>query len=240
MDAAYAEAYPQLYRQHWWWRVREGILIAKLQQLFQRRTATARILDVGCGAGLFFDALERFGHVQGIESDSLSAARSGRWATSITVGQLDDRYTPSEPFDLILMLDLLEHLDEPVAPLRRASEILGPTGLILITVPAFNWLWTEHDEMNHHVRRYTREEIRGLIGDAGLTIVDVGFMFQSLVVAKLWVRMKEAIVGPHHRVPRVPWRWLNRGLQTWYRIEYAIAGRFPFGGSLMVVVGHRK
>ena len=69
MDARYAQAYPDLYRRHWWWRVREEILIRRIAALRDGQKG-ARILDVGCGAGLFFDALERFGEVEGIESDA--------------------------------------------------------------------------------------------------------------------------------------------------------------------------
>ena len=68
MDSVYAAAYPELYRKHWWWRVREEILLETVARLLAGQSR-ARILDVGCGAGLFFDALDRFGHVEGIESD---------------------------------------------------------------------------------------------------------------------------------------------------------------------------
>ena len=68
MDAQYAAAYPELYQRHWWWRVREEILLRNIRTILAG-TPEARILDVGCGAGLFFDELEQFGHVEGVESD---------------------------------------------------------------------------------------------------------------------------------------------------------------------------
>jgi len=75
MQSDYITAYSDLYRRHWWWRVREEILLKEVRQILGHRTG-ARILDIGCGAGLFFDALEVFGHVEGVESDAEGSERS--------------------------------------------------------------------------------------------------------------------------------------------------------------------
>ena len=93
MDTAYATAYADLYRNHWWWRTRETILLRKLADLIDR-ARPARILDVGCGAGLFFDALARFGHVEGIESDAALVAAEWTVARANPVGELDDSFRP--------------------------------------------------------------------------------------------------------------------------------------------------
>ena len=95
-----------------------------------------RILDVGCGAGLFFDALQHFGHVEGIESDSTMVSAAGKWRNRIRCDGLDEGYAPSAPFDVILMLDVLEHVIDPDVVLRRATRILSPTGRILINMPS--------------------------------------------------------------------------------------------------------
>src|SRR5688572_18240339 len=113
MDDAYAAAYPALYHAHWWWRVRERILLDAIAGLLSDRRGSAQILDVGCGAGLFFDALSRFGDVHGIESDAVAVQRSGRWRQRIRVGELDSSFTAVQPFDLVLMLDVLEHVSDP-------------------------------------------------------------------------------------------------------------------------------
>jgi SAM-dependent methyltransferase len=234
MDARYAAAYPALYRHHWWWRVREDILIQRIGALRQGRSE-ARILDVGCGAGLFFDALERFGHVEGIESDRAAIEQAGRWASRIRAGELDASYRPDAPFDLILMLDVLEHVRDPESLLRRAAALLTPPGRVLITVPAFGWLWTAHDDLNHHVRRYTARGMRALVARAGLVVEDSRYAFQSLVVPKLLVRLKEAVTSAAPRVPSIPPRAINEAARSWFRLEHAIAGRLPFGSSLVAV-----
>jgi SAM-dependent methyltransferase len=235
MDQEYAAAYARLYREHWWWRVREEILLKKIRHILGDRGPGARILDVGCGAGLFFDALERLGHVEGIESDVLAVERAGRWRSRIHVGRLDDSFQPSAGFDLILLLDVVEHVDRPAALLRRAASILNPTGRIVITVPAFNWLWTSHDELNHHVERYTAKEIREVMNGAGLTAIETSYLFQSLVLPKLLVRATEALTVRAARVPQIPSRAANIALQAWYRSEYMLAGGLPFGSSVLAI-----
>jgi SAM-dependent methyltransferase len=235
MEAQYAAVYAELYRNHWWWRAREEILLQKIRRVLLGATP-ARILDVGCGAALFFDALEQSGHVEGIDSDRAAVEASGKWRSRIVIGELDDSYTPESPFDLILLLDV----DNPDHVLRRAAEILTSSGRILITVPAFKWLWTAHDDMNHHLRRYTAREMRKAIGRAGLITLETGYMFQSLVVTKLLVKAREALTSRCPRVPGIPPPLLNNAVHAWFRAEYSLAGWLPFGGSLLAIAAPRS
>jgi 2-polyprenyl-3-methyl-5-hydroxy-6-metoxy-1,4-benzoquinol methylase len=235
MEAEYLAAYTRLYREHWWWRVRETIVLSKIRGLLKSPTSETRILDVGCGAGLFFGALEEFGRVQGIESDPVAVEMSGEARDRIHLGKLDETFTPEAPFDLILLLDVLEHVQQPGRVLRRAASILAPAGRVLVTVPAFDWLWTSHDELNHHVKRYSAAEVHKLLEEAGLTVLDARYLFQSLILPKLVLRAREAIGGSHVHVPRVPPPTMNSALERWYRSEHAIAGWLPFGSSVIAV-----
>jgi 2-polyprenyl-3-methyl-5-hydroxy-6-metoxy-1,4-benzoquinol methylase len=233
MKSEYIAAYKDLYQRHWWWRVREEILLKEVRQIL-RHTTPARILDVGCGAGLFFDALDPFGRVEGIESDRAAVEQSGRWRERIHLGDIET-YTSSGRFDLILMLDVLEHVDGPATMLRRAADLLAPNGQLLVTVPAFDALWTSHDDLNGHVKRYAANEVRRLMQAADLDVIGARYLFQSLTLPKLLVRAKEALIASPAVVPRVPPRLLNATLQTWFRCENAIAGSLPFGSSVMAV-----
>jgi len=226
--------YADLYRRHWWWRVRERILLDRIRTLLGDRAHDARILDVGCGAGLFFDALEQFGHVEGIESDPIAVEQSGRWRSRIHVGELET-FTADRPFDVILALDVVEHVRAPDIMLRHAARLLASNGRMVITTPAFDWLWTSHDRLNHHVKRYTAAEMRDLVRKAGLDPIDTQYLFQSLVVPKLLVRTKEALRPGAPSVPQIPAPTLNRALETWFRTENAIAGWLPFGSSVLAV-----
>jgi len=235
MDKAYATAYLSLYRNHWWWRTRETMLLRTLARLIDR-DRFARILDVGCGAGLFFDALAPFGHVEGIESDTALVQQSGKWRDRISMGELDDSFQPDSPFDTILMLDVLEHVANPEQMLGSARRILQPGGRIVITVPAFECLWTSHDDLNHHFRRYTARQLRRTIRDAGLLTESVSYMFQSLVVPKLFVRAVEAVKGSTPHIPRVPSPVVNSLLRKWFDAELRAFTWLPFGTSLIAVV----
>ena len=237
MESQYVDAYAALYREHWWWRVRERILLARIRQLAGTRAGSLRILDIGCGAGLFFDALSALGHVDGIESDAAAVSQSGRWRDRIHLGSLES-YNAVAPFDIILILDVVEHIEAPLSFLRRVPELLAPSGHVIVTVPAFEWLWTSHDDLNHHVRRYTTSELQRLVDGAGLQTLETRYLFQSLVIPKLAVRAKEAVLGSSAEVPRVPSKGANEALKIWYRFEEAIAGWLPFGGSAMALAVH--
>jgi 2-polyprenyl-3-methyl-5-hydroxy-6-metoxy-1,4-benzoquinol methylase len=234
MDTAYVAAYADLYRRHWWWRVRERILLDRIRELLGDRAPHARILDIGCGAGLFFDALEQFGHVEGIESDPIAVEQSGRWRTRIHAGDIET-FAPERPFDLVLALDVVEHVPNPEVMLSQGARFLARDGRMLITTPAFDWLWTSHDRLNHHVKRYTAGEMRDLVSAAGLTPIDTQYLFQSLILPKLIVRMRETLRPSVPSVPKVPPRALNRALETWFRVENDVAGWLPFGSSVMAV-----
>jgi SAM-dependent methyltransferase len=215
------------------------MLLRKISRLLAG-VSDPRILDVGCGAAMFFDALDTFGHVEGIESDAAAVDRSGRWRSRIFVGDLDEAYAPAAPFDLILMLDVLEHIANPGVVLARARQILRPDGRILITVPAFSWLWTSHDEMNHHVARYSTRALTEVVARSGLVALETGYLFQALVLPKLLVRAKESVFRDRPRVPRIPPRAINDIIQAWCRIEHRLAGRLPFGGSAFAVAARAE
>ena len=95
------------------------------------------ILDVGCGDGLLFDKLAPYGHVEGVEVDPLTVSADGPWRQRIHIGPFDESYRPERQFDLILMLDVLEHLPKPAAALQHAASLLSRDGVVLVTVPAF-------------------------------------------------------------------------------------------------------
>jgi 2-polyprenyl-3-methyl-5-hydroxy-6-metoxy-1,4-benzoquinol methylase len=235
MDARYAAIYPSLYRNHWWWRVRERMLVETLHELVA--TPPVRILDVGCGGGLFFNTLQQFGDVTGIEADASSVEASNPWKDRIICGELDESYLPSAPFDLILMFDVLEHVSNAGQLLRNAARILAQGGRIVVTVPAFQWLWTEHDDMNHHVKRYTAQDLRSVLSQSGLVVFETRYLFQSLILPKLAVRMTEVFRSRRPDVPTIPGRLLSAALQKWFWTEHKVLGRLPFGTSVLAIAG---
>ena len=236
MRTDYGEAYAELYRRHWWWRAREAMILDVLGHKHPCH-GWKRILDVGCGDGLFFDQLSQFGEVQGIEATEEVVSPSGPHRARIHIGPFDETFQPREQFSLILMLDVLEHIADPVAALRRAWGLLEPGGMLLITVPAFMLLWTNHDVLNHHFTRYTKSSFRHLARAAGVELESGIYLFHWLFPVKLLARIMEGLLGSRPAVPRVPPDWLNNLLFGLSRLEYRALHRamLPFGNSLMVL-----
>jgi SAM-dependent methyltransferase len=236
MDRDYSRRYRELYERHWWWRAREDVILATLDR-WKPAGGWDAILDVGCGDGLFFDALEPYGRVEGIEMDPSGIRGDGRWADRIRVAPFDETFQPLRKYALVLMLDVLEHFRDPAAALRRAVDLLEPEGTLILTVPAFPILWTSHDELNHHFARYTRKSLAELAAGARARLVESRYFFRWMAPAKLAVRVKEALTGAAPATPRIPPAWLNRLLYGLSRAEERLLGRLPapFGASLLAV-----
>jgi SAM-dependent methyltransferase len=240
MDAEYGKRYRDLYERHWWWRAREAALIETLKRL-KPSSGWPRILDVGCGDGLFFDQLLAFGHVEGVEPSGNLVDPAGVHRQRIHVRPFDETFRPPKPFSLILMLDVLEHLEDPVGALRHATRLLSPGGTVLITVPAFNLLWTNHDVINQHRTRYTKASFRRLAEQAELFVDEEHYWFQWTAPVKMAERTVEILLRREAVPPRVPPRLINAALYKWSRFEHLLLQRLkpPFGSSLMVI-GHGR
>jgi SAM-dependent methyltransferase len=237
VDTEYGRQYRRLYEEHWWWRAREAAIVGALRRL-RPPGGWPRVLDVGCGDGLFFGRLTEFGStIEGVEpsADLVSddPARPGR----IHVAPFDASFQPTAPYALILMLDVVEHLSDPAAALRHALSILAPGGTILITVPAFRLLWTRHDDLNHHVTRYTRASFKALARASGFTIRRAGYFFHWTFPVKLAQRAVEAVVRRPPAPPAIPPAVVNAALLGLSRAEHALPP-LPFGSSLMIIGGH--
>ena len=145
------------------------------------------------------------------------------------------RPTTDGAYDVVLLLDVLEHVQHPEALLRDSARLLAPRGALLVTVPAFDWLWTSHDDLNHHLKRYTAGEMRQLLQSVGLEVARTRYLFQSLVVPKLLVRAKERLTPSSASVPRIPAPLINSAIEGWFRAESRLAGGLPFSSSVLAV-----
>lgn len=242
MQADYAQAYRDLYYKHWWWRSREDLIVETLRALgLSGRRST--ILDVGCGDGLFFDRLSEFGVVEGVEPDVSLLHAEGPHRQSIHAVPFDDAFRPDRTYDVILMLDVLEHLRDPEGALKHALTLLAPGGTFVATLPAFNALWTSHDVINQHVTRYNRATFGRLAREAGLRVDTARYFFHWVAAVKLAAHVAErAMPGKSAapRLPRVPPPAINQLLYKVTRLEQGLLRRvaLPFGSSLLVVGGH--
>ncbi len=236
MDDAYVATYRDLYERHWWWRSREEHLVDLMRTMYPGRDDLA-IMDVGCGDGLFFDALLEFGTPEGIEPTAAMLSDRPKPGTIYEV-PLDEDFQPDKQYDLVLMLDVVEHIDDDLGFLRNAKRLLKPNGKMVITVPAFNLIWTAHDDLNHHKRRYTKSMMLSVANEAGLRVRSMKYFDQWTFPAKMAIRLKERLLpNPNPRPPEVPQEWLNTLLTRICRFEHKTVGRLPlgFGSSLLVI-----
>ena len=238
MDPIYASRYRELYEKHWWWRAREEKLCDELER-YLAGTSAKSILDVGCGDGLFFNRLRQFGNAEGVEPAADLVNPNGPNRARITVAPFDQSFQPRRKYDLILMLDVLEHLDAPEEAMRHALSLLESDGLLFITVPAFRLLWTNHDRLNEHRTRFTKASFTRLAISAGVKIVALRYFFFWLFPVKLAARIAEAILGRRPRIPRLPPSRINRFLYGLSRAEEkfgrSLSLNIPFGSSLLIV-----
>ncbi len=223
MDPRYAARYSELAASHWWWRTRDAMLIDEIRDLW-RGKRRGRILDVGCGDGRLFPKLDEFGAVEGIEPDPSTLGTKAKSDRHIHNAPFREPLPIVGEFDLILMLDVLEHLEDPVESLSLARTLLAPEGVVLITVPALPILWTRHDQLNHHRLRYTRRELRRQLALAGMSVLQIRYEFHTLALAKLMVRLLESFDRREPIVPRVPARPINWVAGVCSRLE-AVACR---------------
>jgi SAM-dependent methyltransferase len=240
MDTSYARRYRQLYLEHWWWRARERFLLSELRRV--GLSGPERILDVGCGDGLIFDCLRDFGHVEGVEPDVSLVDDHGPHRDRIHVRRFDESFRCAEPFTLVLFLDVLEHLEDPVGALRHAASLLAPTGRLIITVPAFNAAWTRHDAVNHHRTRYTRRTLTRVVELAGLQVLRDRYWFQWTFFVRVVQSRLERGLRYRVRDVRVPGRMVNDLLRRVCLLERFLLGPFnpPFGTSLYALCAHRR
>jgi SAM-dependent methyltransferase len=194
MDAHEHERLARFEEWYWWHRGRRAIV----QRILARYApAGARILDVGCGTGATTLGLRRSGAVFGLDvgRTALEIAR-GR---GLDVVQGSAAGLPARPaaFDLVLALDVLEHLEDDVAAAREMRAALRPGGFLVATVPAYPFLWSGHDEALGHRRRYVRREIAALLARAGFEILLCAYVMGSILPAAVVVRLYE--------------RWVRRG-----------------------------
>jgi SAM-dependent methyltransferase len=225
---------------HWWYRGRRQVIERAIAAL--DLPTGGRILDAGCGSGRNMVELSRRGVVTGVElSDTSVALARERGAGEVISGSVLEMPFADDSFDLATCLDVIEHLEDDLAALRELRRVVAPDGSLLVTVPAYQWLWSGHDEINHHFRRYTRSSLQRTAEQAGWRQVRATYFNSLLLPVAVLLRVLERF----SRKPTessldlwVPPRPLNRLLECPLLLEASLIGRgwrIPAGLSLLAV-----
>ncbi len=223
---------------HWWYTARRAILSDAIARL-ARPPADGRVLEVGCGTGHNLAMLGRFGRVDALELDAparaLAAERLGRPVGDAPLPALDG--VERGAYDLVALLDVLEHVEDDEAALMGVAGCLAPGGAVLLTVPANPWMWTVHDEHHHHHRRYTARSLANVIRCAGLRVDALTHFNTLLFPAIAGTRALGRVRGQETSDDLMPGATVNRVLEGVFAAERHLVGRvlLPFGVSLLAV-----
>lgn len=227
---------------HWWFKGRRRIVASLLHSLLGDRK-DLKLLEIGCGTGGMLPILAVHGRVTGIDpaEDAIrySRQRHGGRAELLRV-DFPAEVPPGGGYDVVALFDVLEHLDDDVLALRRAASLMAPGGLLVATVPAHQFLWSPHDVINHHRRRYARRQLRNRIREAGLRVERVSyfnmFLFPAVLLARLLRRGAAAPREGESDFKVVPGP-LNAFLERLFGGERFLLRLtdLPFGVSLLAV-----
>ena len=221
---------------HWWYRARRKVLAS----LITRKAplpAEARILEIGCGTGHNLAMLGTFGTVDAIEIDAaardMASARLGRPVGDAPLPDLPG--VPDASFDMIALLDVLEHIADDKAALIAIRKRLKPGGKILLTVPAHPWMWSGHDVANHHQRRYTKKAFRQVIEAAGFRIETFSAFNSLLFPAAVAQRLVAKVTGKEGSDDALPAAPINAAFEAVFGLEAYLVGRVPMPPGLSLV-----
>ena len=238
MDEQLYDAFLRLERTHWWFVARQRILL-DLTRRFVR--PGGRILDVGCGTGFYLEAVRGEFDAHGIDfSDTAVKMCHDRGLTSVTTETLEG-LAAREPstFDAVMFLDVVEHMDDDVGALKLARRLLVPGGITMVTVPAYMFMWSSHDDMNQHRRRYVVSGLKSAMCVAGFN-VELATYFNTLLFPLALARRFSQRVSRRDDYDELalPPRLLNSFLRRVFELEARLvprAGRnglLPFGLSV--------
>jgi SAM-dependent methyltransferase len=224
---------------HWWYRARRDILADLITRNIPL-PADARILEIGCGTGHNLEMLGRFGRVDALEVDdaarAIAASRLGHAVMAAPLPELTG--VEEHAYDMIAILDVLEHIEPDREALESMARRLKPGGRILITVPAHPWMWSAHDVVNHHKRRYTRATLRAVIEAAGLKVEMLSWFNSLLFPLAAMARLMGRVTGKEDSDDTLPPGPINRLFEGIFGLERHAVGRLPMppGVSIVAVV----
>ena len=243
MDPSYTREYETFEQQHWWYRARREIIHSFLDEHLARRDLSAvRWLDVGCGTGVLLESYRRIGRKMGLELDGQCVARGRDKSLEIvqTASTWDLRHFGT--FDVVTLCDVIEHVEHEREALDAVWESLSPGGIALVTVPAIKSLWSSHDVINHHFRRYHLRELQQLFDASRWSVRRISY-FSSLLFPLIWtarqvknLRQRRKKSPPTHDFAFGP-RLVDGMLYRIFELEkrWLRWMDFPIGSSLILV-----
>ncbi len=230
---------------HWWFHGRRQWVSRLLTNHVAKPCGD--VLEIGCGSGANFNILAEHGRLHAVEMDEASRiAANQREMVQVVDGRLPDRIPFEEGrFGLVALLDVIEHIEDDVEAMKSVRSHMAADGHVIVTVPAFNSLWSHHDDLNRHFRRYRRGGLTQVLQDSGLDVLYCGYMnfflFPMFFAVRLMKRFKRRQDMDAHEitVPPGPVNWMLGAIFSGERLLVPWL-RYPFGSSLVAVGRNRR
>jgi SAM-dependent methyltransferase len=241
MERHFYERYEELQRDHWWFVGRRRIFGEAFARFVPANTGS-RILDYGCGPGTFLPQLRELGRVSAVDMDeqAIQFCRSRGWPDVQLVESGSSLPFADHEFDLVTAFDVIEHIEDDVAALHELRRVTKSTGRLLISVPAFGFLWGDQDVISRHKRRYTAKSLRRALHQAGLEIEHLTYFNTVMFPVVAIVRCTRRVIR-HPQSDKTDFdigpAWLNRTLGRAFGAEapWVARRRLPVGVSLLAV-----
>jgi|HubBroStandDraft_6_1064221.scaffolds.fasta_scaffold55620_2 SAM-dependent methyltransferase len=236
MDPSYAAVHAEEDGTHWWFIGRRAVILAEMGRRLP--AGGNRLAEVGCGSGGMLEALAPLGRAVGVETDAALREHARARGLDVRPGALpDDIPLETGSIDAACLFDVLEHVTDEAGALRACRRLLAPGGRLFVTVPAYAWLWSRHDEILGHHRRYTARSLRRAVEGAGFAVERLTYFNTLLAPPIMAARLYRALRGrSDHDLDR-PSPLANRLLAACFASEARLLRwvSLPFGISILLV-----
>jgi SAM-dependent methyltransferase len=237
MEKVLYQRYYEIEDRHWWFVGRKDIVFGLLDGYLAEEVRRV-VLDAGCGTGGLLKDLQRYGKVVAVDfSEEAVRFCKFRGYEIIRCSVLNTPFQ-ADSFDCVVGLDLLEHLDEDLGALRELYRVCKPGGYLCVTVPAFQFLWSHHDELNHHKRRYTKPQLEAQLRAAHFQVLRCSYLnsilFPCILLGRICGGEGDGEPGPEWSIPN---HAINTGLSKIFAAELSLLKwlDLPFGASILAI-----
>jgi len=221
---------------NWWYAGRRQLICELAKSARTIKMGKLKILDVGCGTGANLSALGNIGKVVGIDYSPYAVKICKKNGFVVQKGSANKLPFASDSFDVVVLADVIEHLDDDKTAVLEAARVLRRGGMLIATVPAYPWLFSGHDQAVGHKRRYTKHELEGIFISARLKPSLVSYIFSFALGPVVFVRMLKKAANAKGSDDFSVWPPLNSALEALARAERMLLGcgvRMPFGTSIV-------
>lgn len=228
----------KLFEQGHWWFVSRRKMVQLTLKRYSQYFSGRIILDIGCGTGGMFSVLSQFGKVVGVDISQESVKWCRKNGYLVVWKSLFSKNL-SKSFNICTAFDVLEHIDKDNEAIKQIHSLLVSKGLFICTVPAFSKLWSAHDDINCHYRRYTKPMLENKLKNNGFEIIFSRYFFASLFLTALVLRRFRK--GRKEDNLSLPVKTINKIFKLLGFIDVFASYYFPFPfGTSLICVARKK